>query len=130
MQIPEEMEKRLRNWGRWARQGRTIGKSPLQSVIRELALEGAAEDDEAPINVLDAELVNNLWRRMPCGQYEDRKVKAVLAMTYCSTMSVKDSLRVIRRQQQLRIRPPEVDQLLEIGLKRFAKSLGYAVQSA
>lgn len=130
MQIPEEMEKRLRNWGRWARQGRTIGKSPLQSVIRELALEGAAEDDEAPINVLDAELVNNLWRRMPCGQYEDRKVKAVLAMTYCSTMSVQDSLRVIRRQQQLRIRPPEVDQLLEIGLKRFAKSLGYAVQSA
>lgn len=130
MQIPEEMEKRLRNWGRWARQGQTVGKSPMLSVIRELALEGAVEDDAAPVNQLDAVYVNNLWRRMPSAQYEDRKVKAVLAMTYCSTMSVQDSLRVIRRQQQLRIRPSEVDQLLEIGLRRFAKSLGYAVQSA
>lgn len=130
MQIPEEMEKRLRNWGRWARQGQTVGKSPMLSVIRELALEGAVEDDAAPVNQLDAVYVNNLWRSMPSAQYEDRKVKAVLAMTYCSTMSVQDSLRVIRRQQQLRIRPSEVDQLLEIGLKRFAKSLGYAVQSA
>lgn len=130
MQIPEEMEKRLRNWGRWARQGQTVGKSPMLSVIRELALEGAVEDDAAPVNQLDAVYVNNLWQSMPSAQYEDRKVKAVLAMTYCSTMSVQDSLRVIRRQQQLRIRPSEVDQLLEIGLKRFAKSLGYAVQSA
>ncbi len=129
MKIPEEMEARLRNWGRWARQGRSLGKSPLQAVIRELALEGALEDDSAPINALDAEYVNNLWRRMPCGQYEDRKIKAVLAMMYCSTASIRDSLRIIRRQQQLRIRESEVNDLFELGLKRFAKSMGYTLES-
>ena len=129
MKIPEEMEARLRNWGRWARQGQTVGKSPMLSVIRELALEGAVEDDSAPVNQLDAIYVNNLWRRMPCGQYEDRKIKAVLAMIYCSTVSIRDSLRTIRRQQQLRIRESEVNDLFELGLKRFAKSMGYTLES-
>lgn len=129
MKIPEEMEARLRNWGRWARQGQTVGKSPMLSVIRELALEGAVEDDSAPVNQLDAIYVNNLWRRMPCGQYEDRKIKAVLAMMYCSSVSIRDSLRTIRRQQQLRIRESEVNDLFELGLKRFAKSMGYTLES-
>ena len=129
MKVPEEMEARLRNWGRWARQGQTVGKSPMLSVIRELALEGAVEDDSAPVNQLDAIYVNNLWRRMPCGQYEDRKIKAVLAMIYCSTVSIRDSLRTIRRQQQLRIRESEVNDLFELGLKRFAKSMGYTLES-
>lgn len=129
MKIPEEMEARLRNWGRWARQGQTVGKSPMLSVIRELALEGAVEDDSAPVNQLDAIYVNNLWRRMPCGQYEDRKIKAVLAMMYCSTVSIRDSLRTIRRQQQLRIRESEVNDLFELGLKQFAKSMGYTLES-
>ncbi len=129
MKIPDEMEKRLLNWGRWARQGHSIGNSPIQALSRERALENGVAEDKQPLNVLDAEYINNLWRRMPCGRYEDRKIKAVLAMMYCSSAPIRDSLRIIRRQQQLRIRESEVDRLYELGVKRFAMYLGYTVES-
>ena len=128
IEVPEELEARLQNWGRWARQCRTETSSPLSALARELARVSAEEgkrNPQRPINYQDAEFVNTMWRRMPFAAYEDRKVKLVLAVMYTSTASMRTTLTMIRRIHKVRIRESEVDALFEKGVRRLARSLGY-----
>ena len=128
IEVPEELEARLQNWGRWARQCRTETSSPLSALARELARVSAEErkrNPQRPINYQDAEFVNTLWQRMPFAAYEDRKVKLVIAAMYTSGGSMRDMLGIIRRIHKVRIRESEVDALFEKGVKRLARSLGY-----
>lgn len=130
IEVPEEIEARLQNWGRWAKRCRTETSSPLSALAREAARQ-AAEDGKRnppkPINYQDAELVNSMWQRMPFAAYEDRKVKLVIAAMYTGGSSVRDMLCKIRRQHHVRIRESELDALFEKGIRKLAKSLGYEI---
>ena len=128
IQVPDELEARLQNWGRWARQCRTETSSPISAIAREVSRQAAEEgrrNPQRPINYQDAEFVNSMWRRMPFAAYEDRKVKLVLAAMYTGDSSVRDMLCKIRRRHKVRIRESELDSLFEKGIRRLAKSLGY-----
>ena len=128
IQVPDELEARLQNWGRWARQCRTETSSPISAIAREASRQAAEEgrrNPQKPINYQDAEFVNSMWRRMPFAAYEDRKIKLVVAAMYTSTTSMRTTLTMLRRIHKVRIREGEVDALFEKGIRRLARSLGY-----
>ena len=89
MNIEEQMlEERLQNWGRWNRDPKRQGRSPLCAFM-----EGAKDDDEEgekntvephsdlpPVDVKDALLVQKAWQKMPTCPERYRVAKIVLGV--------------------------------------------------
>lgn len=125
IEVPAELEERLQNWGRWCKPNKVRGRSSLLPIMREMGVPDSTAS--APINVRDAEYVNARWRQMPFAAYEDRKIKLLVA--YACTYDVNSStiLRLIRKEHKVRIQSSEYDRLLEEGIRRLGKKLGYVV---
>lgn len=125
IEIPEELDARLRNWGNWCRPTRSNCSSPLAKVLREL---GVPEDrSTGHVDVKDAEQVNMRWRQMPFGAYEDRKVKLLVSYAYTYNVNAQTILRLIRRQHHVRINPGEYDDVLQKGIRILGRKLGYVI---
>lgn len=112
----DELEEYLDNWGRWMRETRTHGTSPLARLMLE-AGSMSAEPSPMPIDVKKALIVNRGWQALPGVTHSDRCVKALTAALYAFPVSRDHMLFLVRRYYGLRIRYRDVDNFLERGRK-------------
>lgn len=124
MSIEEQMlEERLQNWGRWNRDPKRQGRSPL------CAFMGEAKDDEAdvekktdethselpPVDVKDALLVQKAWQKMPTCPERYRVAKIVLGVAYAIPGNFDYLCFHLRKYHRIRLRERDFDQLMAIG---------------
>lgn len=125
MEIPEELEKRLQNWGRWGRAPRTQGRSWLAKYA------SAPEENRAPVstvNIRDALEVDAAWRAMPFDRNDDRRAKLLVAALYTSGRPIESDLRNLRKYHKVLISPREVQPLKEKAVRYIGRRLGYVLQ--
>ena len=112
----DELEDSLDDGGRWMRETRAHGTSPLARLMAE-AGSMSADLGPAPVDLERALMVNRAWQAMPAVTYSDRSIKALTAALYAFPVSRDHMLFLVRRYYGLRIRYRDVDNFLERGRK-------------
>lgn len=126
MQIPDELEARLVNWGRWTQGGKPTYRSWLAK-FQTPDPDAPKEQPPKPVDELDAQLVNKVWQMMPGEHYDDRRAKILIGAMYASRSNVNATLASVKRIHRMNIRPGEVDRLMGVALRYIARHLGYNV---
>lgn len=127
MQIPSELSERLDNWGRWGRGCHHWGQSWLAKYQIPNPDEPQKEHRSFPADEQDALLVNAAWRSMPDSSYDDRRAKFLIAAMYSSTSGLQFVLVRLRKECKIRVRPGEVESLMERAVKFIGRKLGYVI---
>lgn len=105
----EELDDRLRNWGRWAADSEHSGTN---IIYRMMLLSGEIKLsplEQAKVDLVDALLVQRAWRSLPQNPPRYNTAKWVLAAHYAYPR-----LTVKRCCQGLHIRPREHEELLRL----------------
>lgn len=124
MNIEEQMlEERLQNWGRWNRDPKRQGRSPLCAFM-----EGAKNDENEgeqkpeephselpPIDVKDALLVQKAWQKMPTCPERYRVAKIVLGVVYSIPGNFDYLCHHLRKYHRIRLRERDFEQLMTTG---------------
>lgn len=132
MNIEEQiLEERLQNWGRWNRDPKRQGRSPLCAFM-----EGAKDDDEEgdkntvephsdlpPVDVKDALLVQKAWQKIPSSLARYRKAKMVVGVAYCYSGGFLDMRYKLLKYYQINVHEKEFDKLLAWGRKMMKNNL-------
>lgn len=86
----EDLDDRLRNWGRWAADHGSVGSTLLWRMMqlygeKEVVRGGPEEQKELPppIDTIDAVIVNRAWQCLPESPLRYKTAKWVLAAHYC-----------------------------------------------
>ena len=78
----DELEERLRNWGRWAREKPVRYSSPLQKIIEMNPENVQVELPQNPVDYTDALIIQRAWQRMPLAPYRYKMARIVIAYRY------------------------------------------------
>lgn len=119
------LEERLMNWGRYIRSDRKVNATWLYRAILAAGEAGQIERP-TPINVRDAEAVNDAWRNLPGTALLDFRAKHALVVYYAVGGSVDQMLFHMRRRGA-RVTRREFDTALEQGRILIARRLQCAV---
>lgn len=79
----DELEDYLVNWGRWSRESRGPGRSPMARLIAEAGAMSGIFESDSPVDIAKAVQVNRAWRGMPCTTHSDRCIKAAHSCALC-----------------------------------------------
>lgn len=111
----DELEDYLVNWGRWSRESRGPGRSPMARLIAEAGAMSGIFESDSPVDIAKAVQVNRAWQGMPCTTHSDRCIKALIAALYAYPVSREHMLSLIWRHFKLRMRYRDVDNFLTRG---------------
>lgn len=111
----DELEDYLVNWGRWSRESRGPGRSPMARLIAEAGAMSGIFGSDSPVDITKAVQVNRAWQGMPCTTHSDRCIKALIAALYAYPVSREHMLSLIWRHFKLRMRYRDVDNFLTRG---------------
>ena len=111
----DELEDYLVNWGRWSRESRGPGRSPMARLIAEAGAMSGIFESDSPVDIAKAVQVNRAWQGMPCTTHSDRCIKALIAALYAYPVSREHMLSLIWRHFKLRMRYRDVDNYLTRG---------------
>ncbi len=120
----EELDDRLRNWGRWAADRLAIGSSYLWRAMKKYGkadeTEGDDEQDVKPpkIDVLDALLVERAWVSLAESPFMYHQAKWALRAHYCLPQQ-----SIAKTAKKLKFRERHYEKILDLGRKQIENVL-------
>ena len=123
--IEEQMlEERLVNWGRWARDPKRQGRSPIAKLAELVPDETAVPDEHKPIEIdlADALMVQRAWQKMPMSPEKYRKAKFLIGVAYAYGGSFWNIRRIMMRYR-INLHEREFGETLDLGKKVIANLL-------
>lgn len=117
------LEQRLANWGRWNRDPKRQGRSPLCVIIESNPENLSREEPGEPIDVRDALQVQRAWERLPMAPERYRQARVVLGVVYAYPLPFVDLRYILRKYHRISIRDRDFEPLLELGRKMIRNNL-------
>lgn len=117
------LEQRLENWGRWNRDSKRQGRSPLCAIIESNPKNLSREEQCEPIDVNDALQVQRAWERLPMSPENYRKAKIILGVAYAYGLPFSSLRRILRDYHRIRLRDRDFEPLMELGKKMIHNNM-------
>lgn len=116
-------EERLRNWGRWNRDPKRQGRSPLCAIIESNPDNLQPKEPGEPIDMEDALLVQRAWERLPIAPERYRKARVVVGVVYAYPVLFPELKCILRKYHRINIHEREFDGLVALGQTMIRNNL-------
>lgn len=119
--VDEELEERLKNWGRWLQDKPAGACSPMLKIMNMNPENIVIDPDEDPVDIQDALLIQKAWRQLP--MRPSRYFIARVLVGYWYAYPNTDPIKLILRIHKVKIHRRDVEQLLDLAKKMMRNNI-------